>query len=64
MILGIFIEFFRVKIIITDILPIFTDILLIFYRYFFRNFSTCVHEIESRNFAEISEIYDISLIFQ
>ena len=30
MILGVFIEFFGVKIVITDILPIFTDISLIF----------------------------------
>ena len=70
MILGIFIEFFGVKIVITDSLPIFTDILPIFYRYlpifyryFFRNFSTCAREIKSQNFTEISGISDISLIF-
>ena len=41
MILWVFIEFFGVKIVITDILPIFTDILLIFHRYlsiFFQKF--------------------------
>ena len=31
MILEVFIEFFGVKIVITDILPIFIDILLIFF---------------------------------
>ena len=63
MILGVFIKFFGLKIVITNILPIFTNILSIFYRYFFRNFSTCKREIKSRNFAEISGISDISAIF-
>ena len=52
MILGVFIEFFGVKIVITDILPIF-------YRYFFRNSSTSASEIKFQNFAEISGISDI-----
>ena len=43
MILWVFIEFFRVKIIITDILPIC-------YRYFFRNSNTCMREIKVRRF--------------
>ena len=34
MLLGIFIEFFKVKIVITDILLIFTDILSIFFQKF------------------------------
>ena len=41
MILRVFIEFFGVKIVITDILPIFTDILPIFIdilRIFFQKF--------------------------
>ena len=73
MILGVFIEFFGVKIVITDIyryLPIFYQYLSIFYRYlpifylyFFINSSTCAREIKSRNFSEISRISDISPIF-
>ena len=52
MILEVFIKFFGVKIVFTDI-----------YRYFFRNSSTCAREIKSQNFAEISRISDISAIF-
>ena len=33
------------------------------YRYFFRNSSTSADEIKSRNFTEISRIFDISTIF-
>ena len=44
MILWVFIEFFGVKIVITDILPIF-------YRYFFRNSSTCTRVPQLRFFG-------------
>ena len=84
MILGVFIEFFGVKIVIglsknhydlilsifTDILSIFTDLLIftdispIFTDIFFRNSNTCAREIKSQNFAKISGIYDISSIFR
>ena len=44
-------------------LPIYLRYLLIFYRYFFKNSSTYAREIKSRNFVEISGIYDHSAIF-
>ena len=44
MILWVFMEFFGVKIVITDILPIF-------YRYFFRNSSTSMRAPQSQFFV-------------
>ena len=37
--------------------------LSIFYRYFFRNSSTCTREIKFQNFTKILGIFDISAIF-
>ena len=61
MILWVFIEFFGVKIVITDIyryfidiyryLPIFYRYLSIFYRYFFRNSNTNARAPQSRFFG-------------
>ena len=45
---------------ISDILSIYLRYLLIFYRYFFRNFSTCVNETYSQYFVETLKISDIS----
>ena len=54
MILWVFIKNFGVKIVITNIyryLPIFTDILPIFYRYFFKNSCTSARAPQSRFFG-------------
>ena len=48
MILWVFIKTFGVKIVITDILPIFTNI----YRHFFRNSCTSARAPQSRFFGE------------
>ena len=60
MILWVFIEFFEVKIVITDIyryLSIFYRYLPIFYRYFFRNSSTSARVPQSRFFGGKIDIF-------
>ena len=79
MILGVFIEFFGIKIVIglsknhCDLILTVkfdlsqkTDIcryISDIYQYYFRKSNTCAREIKFRNFAEISGIYDISQYF-